>query len=130
MIYLVETDNMKRPPVWTLGGRLCEYIDGVQDLQHKNVSGIFAFEGEVTRRKGTQINGHINRNTRMLIGLMQATKPVIELLGFALGATSTYDGTTVLPVNEIALYWRVVGCVSMVNGFGYKLSEQEMYKYN
>lgn len=83
LIFHVEMDNNKKPPEFTLGGRIRKY-DGKAELpENINITGIFTNEGEVEFLRGSQINGHINRNIRLLTAVMQATEPQIELLGFA-----------------------------------------------
>lgn len=76
-----------------------------------------------------QINGHINRNIRLLVNIGQAASPHIELLGYTKGGAETIDGGASTSFNEMKLYWRVVGCAHRINGFGYKIGSDEKYRY-
>ena len=131
LVYLVDIDNSKKPPEFTLGGRFYDYV-GVtgNTLKNKNISGIFANEGEVIQDKTRIVNGHINRNLRVIMGLLQATQPVVELLGYAEGGKQTNDGTLPSPSSELTLYWRVIGCAQRINGLGYKVNDDKKYRYN
>lgn len=55
--------------------------------------------------------------------------PHIELLGYTKGAAGTIDGGSATNVNEIKLYWRVVGCAHRIDGFGYKVGTDATEKY-
>ena len=123
------TSESKKPPAWTLGGRVIEENRALNGAQRRNISGIFANEGRVKFEQGLQINGHINRNIRMLLGLTQSSQPFIELLGYAEGGQGTVDGGSDTTLNEVKLYWRVVGCVNRIYGFGYKIGATEKYRY-
>ena len=59
------------------------------------------------------MNGHMNRNIRLLVALMQATQPNIEVLNYI-------DGI---------LYWRVVGCAIGIDAVGFELDD-EKYRYD
>jgi hypothetical protein len=59
LIYLVETFRLKQPPQWTLGGRYFE---------NDTVKGIFDQSNDV-KNNNEIINGHINRNIRMIYKL-------------------------------------------------------------
>lgn len=74
--FLVETDNKKKPPQWTLGGRVEEVIH--RRYNHTNgscynISGIFSQEKiNFTNFTKLNLNGHINRNIRMLVNFAMA----------------------------------------------------------
>ena len=70
LIYLVETADKKSPPAWTLGGRL---EDG------NTISGIYS---EERTKNGDIINGHINRNIRLMYSMLEMVDPWIEILGY------------------------------------------------
>ena len=60
------------------------------------------------------MNGHINRNIRLMVSLIQTTSPAIELMGFSESAIGNFDGGSVIAMNEIKLYWRVLGCADSI----------------
>ena len=86
LIYLVETFNKKQPPAWTLGGRYV-YPD--------KTTGIFDVSNTIKNDKEI-INGHINRNIRMIYNLAEMSSPYIKVLG----------------QHNLKVYWTVQGCAS------------------
>ena len=50
-----------------------------------------------------QIDGHVNRNIRLMYSLLQMVDPFIEVVGYQ-------DGL---------LYWRVQGCADEINSASY-----------
>ena len=71
LIYLVETADKKSPPVWTLGGRY--------ESSSGNIFGIF---DKKRSPNGEIIDGHINRNIRLIYSLLEMVDPWIEIIGY------------------------------------------------
>ena len=117
---MVETSSKLKPPENELGGRLILQNASISGIKGRNISGIFTNEDVVQFAKGSQLNGHINRNIRLLVATLQTTAPTIELLGFSNAGPSSFDGGSSINSNELKLYWRVVGCSDRVEGAGFK----------
>ena len=95
LIYLVETADKKSPPAWTLGGRL---EDG------NTISGIYS---EERTKNGDIINGHINRNIRLMYSMLEMVDPWIEILG--------YQQKEVNETQTIDLLWKINGCTTQID---------------
>lgn len=62
MIYIIETDNHKKPPEWTLGGRDVDSEGNIQGVYDVSNSGL---------------NGHVNRNIRLIQTFVEMIEPWI-----------------------------------------------------
>ena len=98
-MYLIETDDNKHPDVFYLGGRMVNNNTG-------EVSGVW----NEYAQPAYQLDGHINRNIRLMYSMLQMVDPFIEVVGMQ-------DGN---------LYWRVQGCADEINSASFKSGNQTL----
>lgn len=106
-IYIVETDNSKMPSERFLGSRLA----------YKTKDGRIKINADSV--KDRQHDGHINRNIRLALALIDLTLPTIEIV------SSTTEG------DSVDITWRVNGCYALnearaiINGVAKSVLEGE-----
>lgn len=94
-VYLIETDDEKKPDEKTLGKRL---VSGKMSWPDQKVSGIWNY------RSSDQLNGHINRNIRLIYALLELVDPFIEVVS-----------TRQLSTGELKVFWQLTGCAHYIN---------------
>lgn len=105
LIYLVETDNHKSPPEWTLGGRRISKTGQISGIKTEN-------------NIPTQ-NGHINRNIRLTFSMLEMIDPWISILGY-----QTKD-------DVMSVYWKVNGCATHINMAQFRIKDEgDIFKYD
>lgn len=69
-IYIVETDGMKQPPEHLLGSRMVSNSKGLfKSVQPESINEI-----------NGDYDGHVNRNIRIAMSLIDMTQPHIEVV--------------------------------------------------
>jgi hypothetical protein len=69
-MYLIEMDNSKNPPESSYGSR--DLLTSNQDSQHVSLKSIY--------NMSSAYNGHMNRNIRTQLALIDAAKPYVSIL--------------------------------------------------
>lgn len=92
-VYIVETDESKNPSERYLGSR--QMFPGDK--------GKFRINPESVMKHGNKYDGHINRNIRLALSLIDQSKPYIEVVSFNQSKES--DALTVT--------WKVNGCKTL-----------------
>ncbi|CDW79494.1 zinc carboxypeptidase family protein [Stylonychia lemnae] len=88
-VYIVETDESKRPDEKTLGSR---------EVSHHR-DGRFKISKESVHDQNSIFDGHINRNIRLALAIIDLSKPYIDIVSYK-----------ELENNQVELIWKVNGC--------------------